>query len=437
MVVFREYDVRAKYPSEINEELIRKIGYAFARYIKAETIWVGRDVRTSSPSLHKAFTTGILETGTNVKDLGVCTTPQVQHLAKECPAAIITASHNPKQYNGVKLYRKGGRPVAKGSGLEEVEARLEKATRPGKKGKMTKKSTSSAYVSHLTRFAKTIDPKLRVVIDAANGSAGAILPALVKKLPIKHIKKLYWKADGTFPNHPPNPLRASSVAAVRKAIKEYKAHIGVVFDADADRALFLDDKGQTIPPEIILVLFSRRYKTPRVAHDLRMGWVLREELRKVNGEGIRTRVGRTHIYSTMREYNAQLGGELSGHYYFKANGCGDDALIAMIKVFNAISSSEKLSDVIAPLRRYAKSEELNFEIKDRQGIITKVYNMVQQKYRGCKIDFLDGLSVKCKDWWFNIRLSNTQPVVRVVCEAKDKKTLDKRVRFLKKFVSKQ
>ncbi|MBD3318735.1 phosphomannomutase/phosphoglucomutase, partial [Candidatus Woesearchaeota archaeon] len=349
-----------------------------------------------------------------------------------------TASHNPKEYNGLKFCLKGGEPIGYDAGLDRVEELSNKPIKIKKpRGRLTKKSIKTHYVKTLASFATTINSTAPIVIDASNGSTGQILPELLQKLKLRKIKRLNFKADGRFSTHPPDPLEPKSLRLLGKEVRAQKARIGIIFDADGDRLHIVDEKGKHVRPEYILILLAKYLAKPgqKIVYDLRSSWSVREELRRARLEGMPSKVGRTNIYREMKRTKARLGGELSGHYFFKELGYIDDAALAMIHLFSLLNDHEGyISELIRPFDRYYTSGELNFRVKEREAAITRVYNAIRAKFKDAKIDFLDGLSIECKDWWFNLRPSNTQALIRLVVEARDEKLLDKRVRMLTKLI---
>jgi phosphomannomutase len=438
MSIFKAYDIRGKYGTEITEDSAYKIGFWYAKHLRADKMVVGRDVRESSPKLFKALSNGIRDAGCSVLDLGIVTTPMLYFATREYPGIMITASHNPRDYTGFKFCKKRITPVGYETGLSEIEEKMDSPMRKAKvRGKMGKKSIGPAYMTHVLTFAKKIDSKLKVVIDAGNGTAGLFTPDILKKLKVK-VKKLYCKPDGTFPNRSPDPLLPKTTKDLQKLVKAEKADLGVAYDADGDRIFFIDEKGQRIRSDHILILLAREAVTRKeqiVIADLRCSWSVREEVRRLECEYVPSKVGHTNIHHLMKQLRAQVGGELSGHYYFKKNEGADNADIALLMILNQLSKSDyTMSELIRPLNRYAHSGEINFDVTNKQQVITRIYNLAQDKFRDGKINFLDGLTVNFKEWWFNIRPSNTQDKIRLTVEARNEKLLDKKVRMLKKHI---
>ena len=429
MGIFKAYDIRGIVPEEFNPDLAYKISNAAAQFLEAENIVVGRDMRMSSPAIGDAAKRGIRDAGVDVIDIGLCSTPASYFANGDGGyggSIMITASHNPAKYNGFKLCREQAIPLSYETGIEEIEilfkqGSVKKALAPGKE---ISRDVTDDYLRHVLDFVQFIKP-LKVVIDAGNGMGGKYLPLLFKQLPCKLIP-LYFELDGTFPHHEANPLKEENLQDLKQAVRKNQADLGIALDGDADRAAFVDEKAQTIPNDLVTALIAQealdRSPGATVVYDLRSSWVVAEEVRKAGGKPLESRVGHSYIKTLMREHDAILGGELSGHYYFRENFFADSALIAVVKMLNLISSrGGPLSAIVKPLQRYFATGEINFEVKDKDA---KIEDLAREFSDG-EVYFLDGVSVRYPDWWFNVRQSNTEPLLRLNLEAKTKDLMEK------------
>jgi phosphomannomutase len=430
-VIFKAYDIRGVYPDELDEDAARRIGAAFAEFTGARSIVVGRDCRPSSPPLVEAFTAGVTARGTDVVDIGLATT-DLLYLASgrlDLPGAMFTASHNPPRYNGLKLCREGAAPVGEDSGLLEVRALAERG--PGSasstRGRVETRDMVEDYVDHVVSF---VDPNamapLVVVADAANGMAGLVLPPIFERLPCKLVG-LYLELDGTFPNHPADPIQPENQEDLRRAVIEHGADIGLAFDGDADRVFVVDERAQGVSGSLITALVAEamldREPGAKVIHNLICSWVVPEVIRERGGEPIRTRVGHSFIKKVMAETGAIFGGEHSGHYYFRDHYRADSGLIAALMVLDRLSGvGVPLSEVLEPYRRYHASGEINSEVQDQLGTIERIAAV----FSDGREDRTDGLTVEYDDWWFNVRPSNTEPLLRLNVEARTQDLLEEK-----------
>ena len=421
--IFKAYDVRGVYPEELDEDAARRIGGAFAQFAGARAVVVGRDARPSSPSLVAAFTDGVTSRGTDVVDIGLATTDML-YLASgrlDLPGAMFTASHNPPRYNGLKLCREGAAPVGEDSGLQEVRVLAERdpGAAASTRGKVETRDMVDEYVDHVVSF---VDPiamaPLTVVADAANGMAGLVLPPIFDRLPCKLVG-LYLDLDGTFPNHPADPIQPENQEDLRRAVVEHGADIGLAFDGDADRVFVVDDQARGVSGSLITALVAEvmleREPGARIIHNLITSWVVPEVIREKGGEPIRTRVGHSFIKKVMAETEAIFGGEHSGHYYFRDHYRADSGIIAALMVLDRLSrAGVPLSQLLDPYRRYHASGEINSEVEDQAAAIMRV----AAAFADGRIDRTDGLTVEYDDWWFNVRPSNTEPLLRLNVEAR-------------------
>jgi phosphomannomutase len=429
--VFKAYDVRGTFPDQLDEDAARRIGGAFATFTGAPRMVLGRDVRLSSPALAAAFAEGVTARGADVIDIGLATTDMLYYASGslDVPGAMFTASHNPPQWNGVKLCRAGAAPVGEDSGLSEV-LRLAEApgpAPPATAGRVTKRDMVEEYVEHVLRF---VDPgrmaPLVVVADTANGMGGLVLPAIFERLPVELVG-LYLDLDGTFPNHPADPIQPENQEDVRKGVLEHGADLGLAFDGDADRVFVTDERAEGISGSLITALVAEamldREPGATILHNVICSWVVPEVIRERGGTPVRTRVGHSLIKKVMAETGAIFGGEHSGHYYFRDHYRADSGIIAALIVMDRLSQrGGTMSELLAPYRRYHDSGEINSEVADQQGKIEEL----ARAFADGKQDRLDGLTVEYEDWWFNVRPSNTEPLLRLNVEARTPEVLEDR-----------
>ena len=431
--IFKAYDVRGVYPEELNEDVARRIGWAFAEFTRSPALAVGRDCRLSSPSLAAAFTEGVADRGVDVVDIGLATTDMLYFASGRLgmPGAMFTASHNPPQYNGIKLCRAGAAPVGADSGLDEVRdlAAREPPSRVPAHGTVTTRDLVEEYIDHVLSFvdADQIAP-LTVVADAANGMAGLVLPAIFERLPAKLVG-LYLDLDGTFPNHPADPIQPENQADLMRAVLEHSADVGLAFDGDADRVFLVDEQAQGVSGSLVTALVAEamleREPGGKIVHNLICSWVVPEVVREHGGVPIRTRVGHSFIKKVMADTGAIFGGEHSGHYYFRDHFRADSGLIAALFVLQRLSETGMpLSELLAPYRRYEASGEINSEVADQAAATERV----AAAFRDGRQDRLDGLTVEFEDWWFNVRPSNTEPLLRLNVEARTNELLEEKTK---------
>ena len=433
MGIFKAYDIRGLVPSELDAELARKIGHAFARLLKAKRLVVGQDMRTHSPELADAVSEGIRDAGCDVIRLGLASTPMTYFGigSLECDGGLcVTASHNPGQYNGMKLCREGARPVSKLTGIGELETMCAEPY-PGavaERGGEESVDVLEDYVAHVRRFGR-LERDIRVAVDVANGMAGHALPSILASEPKIQAHPLYMELDGTFPNHEANPLKESNLRDVQALVREKGAEIGVAFDGDADRCCFVDETGRTVGADLMTALlapvFLERFPGKGIVYDLRSSWVVKEEVRRAGGIPVRDRVGHSFMKATMREQDIPFGGELSGHFYFGENFVSDSGVIAMMTALQFLTSSanrgQSFSQLVQNLRRYHSTGEVNFRVEDKDAIIAEL----KSRYADGRQDELDGITVEFGElgdpawWWFNVRASNTEPLLRLNLEASD------------------
>ena len=441
--IFKAYDIRGIYGEQFNEEDAWKIGSATAQFLRSllrgyergqanmQSLCVGRDMRTHSEPLAQALIEGMISTGANVIDIGMIDTPQmyfaINHLGT-CGGVQVTASHNPAKYNGFKISGLGAKPVGADTGLKDIEhiAMAMLHTKGIASGSVLKQDLTQAYKSHVLKFLNPKIKELKIAIDASNGMAGKMVPAIFNDLPIEIID-INFEHDGTF-KHEPNPLVEKYLKQVKAAVKKNKCNFGVCFDGDADRLMMVDEKGKTIGCDLMTALMVPYFleKDPKsvVVYDLRSSRVVMEEIIKHGGTPRRERVGHAYMKKALRDSHAVFGGEVSGHFYYRDSFYTDSGLITLVHMMNIVSNSNKaVSELIKPLRRYSTSGELNFEVEDKQ---TKMEELAK-RYSDAQIDYLDGVTIGFKDWWCNCRPSNTEPLLRLNVEAKTKEMLDEKL----------
>ncbi|MDQ1431973.1 MAG: phosphomannomutase [Actinomycetota bacterium] len=427
--IFKAYDVRGIYPDEIDESIARRIGNAFVAFTGSARVLVGRDARPSSEPLVAAFIEGALVAGADVTDLGIASTDLCYFAAGslDAPAAMFTASHNPAQYNGVKMCRAGALPIGQDTGLAEIKAMvagglLERAEDPGR---TERRDLLPAFVAHVHSFVDldALAP-IRVVADTANGVGGLIAPAVFDGLPME-LTMLYGELDGTFPNHPADPTAVENLKDLQRAVRDADAGIGLAFDGDADRVVLVDDQAQPMSGStttaMLAVSFLDQHPGEKIVHNLICSKAVPEIIREHGGEPIRTRVGHSFIKQVMAETGAIFGGEHSAHYYFRDNYRADSGIIAAMLVLEQLSKTgTPLSELRKPFERYAMSGEINTRVDDPLAVIEHVAEV----YASAQQDRLDGLTVDLGDWWFNLRPSNTEPLLRLNLEARDRAACD-------------
>jgi len=440
---FKAYDVRGKVPSELNKELAYKIGRAFSKFTKAKKIVVGYDIRKSSVEISESLKNGITDSGVNVIDIGLCGTEMIYFSTPHFDAdggIMITASHNPPEYNGMKFVAKGSVPVGYDSGLNEVEKMIvnnELGEVSKTKGTVTKKDVMKEFINNLSKFydSKKID-SFKVVVNAGNGCAGLSLDQLEPKLPIKMIK-IFNKPDGNFPNGVPNPMLEENRNSTIDAIKKEKAHLGVAWDGDYDRCFFFDEKGNFIEGYYIVGLLAKsilkKHPGEKIVHDPRLVWNTEEVVKKSGGIAVVSKSGHAFIKQKMREVNAIYGGEMSAHHYFRDNSYSDSGMIPFLLILELMSVEKKtLAQLVDEMiAAYPCSGEINSTINDPARKIKEI----EKKYSDGKIDELDGISIEYPNWRFNLRMSNTEPILRLNVESRgDEKLMKEKTEELLKII---
>jgi phosphomannomutase len=455
--IFKAYDIRGTYPDLLNDTMAWQIGYGSSRYLLADAqaagestpmmrnVVVGRDMRVSSPALTKQVIQGINDHGGDVIDLGMCDTSMiyfaVNHL--DCAGGVmVTASHNPPNYNGFKVCKRQAKPVGEATGLAEIRkhaAMVDKATLVRSNGRTEQRDLWPAYSRHVRGFLDTGGKKLKVVIDASNGMAGTMIPKIFGKgssmgpVPGLTIVELNFdNTKGVFA-HDPNPLVAANLKQVQEAVLKEKADLGVCYDGDADRCMIIDEKGHAVGCDHLTALLAKHFLATNpgaaVVFDLRSTKAVAEEITKAGGKPVRSRVGHVFLKQAMAEAGAIVGGELSGHFYFRDNFNADSGVISMCVVLSILARSGKhMSDLIRPLARYPQSGEINFQIEDKDAALSALRKEFAGPAKGATIDEMDGVTIDCfqkHGWWCNVRKSNTEPLLRLNLEAKDRTVLAK------------
>jgi phosphomannomutase len=431
--VFKAYDVRGIYPTELDEDGAYAISRAYVEQFEPKQIAVGRDMRLTSPSMAKAVMEGAADGGSDVLDIGLVGTEMVYFAVGELEldgGVMVTASHNPKEYTGMKIVRRGALPVGGDSGLLEIRDRaLAGFDEPKRRGEIREEDIWPAYVVRVLSFVDldAIKP-LKVVIDAANGMAGVMLPPILERLPIEAIP-YFFEPDGTFPNHPPNPLLPENREFIIGKVREQGADLGVAFDGDADRCFFVDDTGEFVPGDFVTRLFAEsileKHPGAKIIYDVRASWAVPEAIENAGGVPLINRVGHAFIKQRMREEGAVFGGEVSGHYYFSEFTQADSGVVPFLLMLELISKrGQKLSEILRPLRaRYFLTGELNTPVPDVDAKLEELRRHFEGEGR---ISHLDGISVDADDWHMNVRPSNTEPLLRLNLEARSRDLMERK-----------
>ena len=435
--IFKAYDIRGIYPDNLNEDLARDIGRAFVSHLglSGSRVVLARDMRLSGEALAEAFIEGVTGSGADVLDLGQVSTDAlyfaVGHL-EEPGGAMITASHNPKDYNGFKLCRENAIALSGEEGINQIRDLItsDKLPKPSEhSGSVEQDDITEDYAEHCLGFIETEGLRpLKIVVDAGNGMAGKMLPPIFDRLPFEYVP-MYFELDGSFPNHPPNPIEPENVEELQGRVVAEGADFGVAFDGDADRCFIIDEKGETISGDMLATLVAKNVleKEPgaTVLYSLVCSRSFPELVEREGGKAIRTKTGHSIIKPQMRSNDAAFGGEHSGHFYFRDNYFADSGIIAMLTVAELVARQDTpISELLDPIDPYVRSGEINSEVEDQGGTLNEVEEHYS-KHEGSHVDHLDGLTISFKDWWFNLRPSNTEPLLRLNVEAGDRETLEK------------
>ncbi len=451
--IFKAYDIRGKVPDEFSASDARTIGIAFGMFIQKECgkeaegqrpcIAVGQDNRVHSPELFAAAVEGVRSTGVDVVDIGLASTPffyfAVSYLGLD-GGMNVTASHNPPEYNGLKCVRRNAEPIGVETGLQEIQSLAQDLTmNDGKhttgnavRGTLTKKDVLSDYIKKNLEFIPVSDlSHLRIAIDTGNGVSVLMIQEFLDAVPLQAIP-LYFELDGTFPNHMPNPLQEKNIAALKKTVVERECHCGIALDADGDRSVFINEKGHTIPSDLLTGLIAtallKDHAGEKIVYDATSSWSTREAIQESGGEGVISRVGHSFIKAVMKEKNVLFAGERSGHFYFRFAEYGyfEAPLLVIQTVLNLLVQTQKpLSELIAPYERYASTGEINFEVADKEGALVAL----KKAYADARtVSHLDGITIEYDDWWANIRPSNTESLLRLNLEARNAGLRDNKLR---------
>ncbi|WP_405788011.1 phosphomannomutase/phosphoglucomutase [Streptomyces sp. NBC_00029] len=438
--IVKAYDVRGVVPDEWDESLAELFGGAFVEVTGAVAIVIGHDMRPSSPGLSAAFARGAAARGVDVTLIGLCSTDQLYYASGSLglPGAMFTASHNPAQYNGIKLCRAGAAPVGQDTGLSQIRSLVEKWSQDGAPvvaegtapGTVTELDSLPGYAAHLKGLVDLASVRpLKVVVDAGNGMGGHTVPTVFEGLPLD-VVPMYFELDGTFPNHEANPLDPKNIVDLQARVLAEGADLGIAFDGDADRCFIVDERGVGVSPSAITALvaareLARNGGSGTVIHNLITSWSVPEVVRENGGTPVRTRVGHSFIKEEMARTGAIFGGEHSAHYYFKDFWNADTGMLAALHVLAALGGQDgPLSELVASYDRYAGSGEINSTVGDQKARLAAVKDAYGD-IEGVTLDELDGLTVTGGDWWFNVRASNTEPLLRLNVEARDEATLAK------------
>lgn len=432
--IFKSYDIRGIYGQDLDQEVAYQIGRAAAQYLAVPEIAVGRDMRVSSPQIAMALIRGLTDQGMNVIDLGMTTTDELYFAVGKFnyPAGVmITASHNPGKYNGMKFCRAEARPISAESGLAEIR---DLAIRgdfaiPARQGTVIQRDVLDEYVQHALSFIDVSALKpLKVVIDAGNGMAGMVMPKVFEYLPCTLIP-LYFDLDGTFPNHPASPIEPENLVDLQAKVREVGADLGAAFDGDADRMFPVDEHGEIVDGSMVTAIAAKslllKHPGATVLYNLIVSKSVPELVEQLGGRAIRTRVGHSYIKAEMRQYNAIFGGEHSGHFYFRDNWYADSGLIALLMTLELVSLDEKpLSAMLRPLDHWVRSGEYNSTVMDKEEKLDALEQRFSKEAKA--VDYLDGITFDFGDWWFNVRPSNTEPYLRLNVEARTRELMEQK-----------
>jgi len=438
--IFKAYDIRGIYPKQIDADIYRAIGTATANVLKAKTAVVGYDMRNSSYELSRAFIDGLRAAGADVTDVGLTSTDALYFAVGkydfDC-GAMVTASHNPSEYNGLKMSKRGAEPLSSEGELAEIREMVENGSyhQVGEPGELSHRDIIDDFIEHVLSFVdvSAIKP-YKIVVDAGNGMAGLIVPKLFNKIP-GELVPMYFELDGSFPNHPASPIEPENIADLRKRVIVEKADFGAAFDGDADRMFLIDESAKPLGGDMVTAMVARSMlvKNPesKIIYNLICSKAVPRVITESGGVPVRTRVGHAFIKALMKEHNAVFGGEHSGHFYFRDNWFADSGLIAFIVCLELLSKSEtKLSKLVASFDNYFRSGEINSRVAD----IPSKLKELEGAFPNSKIDKLDGVTIDCGDFWFNVRPSNTEPLLRLNLEANTKKLMDDAVERVLKVI---
>lgn len=431
--IFKAYDIRGIYPTDLNEDIAYKIGRAVVQFLGANKIAVGHDIRESSPALFEALKKGITDQGADAYDIGLASTPMVYFASGRLDvdgAIALTASHNPAEWAGMKICRKEAFPVGENSGMLDIKKLVieENFPKKEKKGEIIDKSEiKNEYINFFASFANFGEKKFKIAIDFAN-AMGILEWEIIKKFPNNlNVVPMFENLDGKFPNHEANPLKTETLKDLQKKVIEENADLGMAYDGDADRIGFIDEKGEIIPMDLVTAIIAKMVleKNPggKIYYDLRSSKSVKEIIEENGGVALECPVGHAKIKKLMKENNGAFAGELSGHYYFQANYSAEASTLAAIMLLNAMAEGGKMiSELIQNARRYFHSGEINSEVENKDAVIA----LLKEKYSDGKISEMDGVKIEFPDWWLNVRPSNTEPVLRLNLEANTKEMMEEK-----------
>lgn len=437
--IFKAYDIRGIYGEEFDAEGAGRIAEAFVAFLSPKTIVLGRDARPSSAAITNTVRQALIQSGIEVLDIGLATTPlyyfAINHLNAD-GGIMVTASHNPSWFNGLKLCREKALAIGAGSGMEEIRHFAQKEKFPTNRqprGAMKKVNVLESYLTLLEEEIRFAQP-LVVTIDAGNGMASLVLESLLPRIPKLTVRKLYFEIDETFPNHLANPALQETLEDLRQTLRETPAHLGIAFDADVDRVGFLTRNGAPVRGDFITALLAQqslvRDPGSKILYEVRSSRIVPEKIREAGGEPILVKPGHANINRAMRERDAVFGGELSGHYFFRDFFYRDDAIFAMLRVLQIVSEEASLEELLTPFQKYTQSGEINFRVAEKGAAMQRV----EENFSTGRVTKLDGLTVEYDDWWFNLRPSNTEDLLRLNIEANDRETLKEKQRMLEKLI---
>jgi phosphomannomutase len=430
--IFKAYDIRGVYKEDLDDADAYDIGRAFVTFLGCKEVVVGQDMRKSSPALFDALARGMMDQGADVIDIGYCSTPYFYFgTAKHQAGVMVTASHNPAKYNGFKMCRENAIPISGDTGIMDIKQLVLRKgfADPETRGSITKKDIMQDFISHNLKFIDSSmeGRKIKIVIDTGNGMGGYTYPRVFEKIKNIEVIPLFFDIDMSFPNHEANPLKLENVKDLQKAVVDNNADLGLAVDGDCDRCVFIDEKGEYISADLMTAVVARELLKENpgspVLYDLRSSWITKDIIEESNGKPIMCRVGHAFIKKQMREEDAIFAGELSGHFYLKDSFFTESSIISSIIVINMLRREQKpLSGIIAPLKKYFQSGEINSEVADKQAKMDELVDMFKDEAN--IISHLDGIKLEFDDWWFNVRPSNTEPLLRLNLEAKTKEKME-------------
>jgi len=445
MSAFKAYDFRGIFGKDFDLEEVYKFGFFLPALLKTDKVLIGRDMRLSTPQMFEALSKGIMDAGADVYDMGMTTTPMVYYFTAQHhfdASVMITASHNPKEYNGLKVSTTNALPVGFDTGLGQLEKNIHTllVVPAAVKGKLIPHDVKAEYLQYQSRYHSDLS-NLNMVMDCCNGMASMLVKDIYGQLPVY----LFDTLDGSFPNHEANPLEMENVKALQQKVLETHADIGVIFDGDADRVMFVDENGHFIAPDLMIAVLGHYFIEEKnvqgkVIQDIRTSKSVSEYIEKMGREVEIWRVGRAYAALKLREIDGAFGGEFAGHYYFRDFFYSDSAMVASQVLLHVFSEMKRkgisVSQLIGQIKQYANSGEINFRIEDKKGAMEAVKNTATQEETPTKIMDFDGYRVEFKDWWFNIRPSNTEPYLRLILEARTQQLLDEKLAFVENILQK-